>query len=394
MATQSTLLRQSELLNQLILDSNTLEELGRVEVLWMYPPAHRVLGLISKSGWLGQQKGALKLSQIEAVGESGLLTHARPQETTADRVRQIESLIDHEVWSQDGDRLGKIIDCLFNLQTGEITHYLFVSSGWASFIEGVYQLPPSQILSFGNQRVLVAEANVATLELYRPGISRKITQVGETLKEEAVQEFNSIAQKAEQTTEQAKEQLHQFTDRARTQAQSLSERLKGKTQGWLEVAREKGQLLVEQVREGSALITRQVEESIESLTTPDLDGPESDLADLDDIWPEDELEPPASAQPEVAASASTADDVWAVGASPTPPQPAPQPDCGASEPATTPDDLLDDWDDEPWDDDQVAADTQVLNQEVADRIAATSTTGATSTTSAVRADLDDDEPWI
>jgi uncharacterized protein YrrD len=416
MATPSTVIRQSELLNQLILDSDTLQELGRVEVLWMYPPAHRVLGLISKSGWLGQQKAALKLNQIEAVGENGLLTHARPQETTADRVRQIESLIDHEVWSQDGDRLGKIVDCLFNLKTGEITYYLFVSSGWASFIEGVYQLAPSQILSFGSQRVLVAESTVAKLELYQAGISRKITQAGEALKDEAVQEFTTIAQKAEQTTEQAKEQIHQLTDRAKLRAQNLSQQLKGKTQNWLEVAREKGQLLAEQVREGSALITRQVEESIESFTTPEFDLPEMTEEDLDDIWPEDEPEvataPPAtSAKSEVPLSGvpkltdplpihpatdAPDDDFWGDSDQPTTaftdlPEASrqtqlnpPEVTADAGDPDDLPDDLPDDWEDEPWEDDQAVPNTAVLNQDAADRVV----------TSAPNADLDDDEPWI
>lgn len=56
MAIPPEVLKQSDLLNQLVLDRNTMEELGHVDVLWMHPPVHRVLGFICKSGFLGTKK--------------------------------------------------------------------------------------------------------------------------------------------------------------------------------------------------------------------------------------------------------------------------------------------------------------------------------------------------
>ena len=144
-------MKYSELLNQLVLDRRTMEEIGRVETLWMHPPAHRVLGFICKAGLLGNQKSAFNLSQISVLGESGILTYGSPDSTTAERVRQLESLISQEIWSEGGDRLGKIIDCLFELDSGRITHYLYVSSGWAGIVGEIYQLPTSTILSFGKK---------------------------------------------------------------------------------------------------------------------------------------------------------------------------------------------------------------------------------------------------
>lgn len=303
MTTPLDVIRQSDLLHQLVLDRNTLEELGRVEVLWMYPPAHRVLGFICKSGFLGSQKSAFQLKHIEAIGANGLLMSARPDKTTADRVRQLESLIDHEVWSDEGNRVGKIIDCLLNWRTGEITAYLLVSAGWASVIGEIYQLPPHQILSFGKRRVLVAEAAIPYLVLYQPGISQKISQASEFLKEEAAQEWASIAQRAEETTEQAKEQFQQLTDQAKVQAQKLSRQMKAKTQVWLEQAKEKSQILAEQVEERLETLSQQAEAPFES------DQFESDQ--VDDWFDFDfEEEPP------------TATD-----------RPHPQPDSGSANPS-------------------------------------------------------------
>lgn len=299
MAAQSEVIRQSDLLNQLVLNRDTMEELGRVEVLWMYPQAHRVLGFICKSGFLGNQKLAFQLAQIDRIGDNGILTHSQPQKTEAEKVRRLESLIDHEVWSDEGSRIGRIIDCLFDLRIGQITHYLFVSGGWPGMVGGVYQLPTTKILSFGNRRVLVAEVSLSGFEIYQPGISQKLTEVSESFKEEVVEELSTFAKKAEVTTEQAKEQLHQLTEQARERARRLSQQFRQKAQVWneqvkettetlLEQAKEKSQNLTEQVKEGTHSLSRQVEEQIETLTMPEIDISEDELDDWDDWF--DELE--------------------------------------------------------------------------------------------------------
>jgi uncharacterized protein YrrD len=277
MTAQPEMVKQSDLLNQLVLDRSTMEELGRVEVLWMHPPVHRVFGFICKSGFLGAKKTAFQLSQIDALGANGVLTHSQPEATDADKVRRLESLIHHEVWSDSGDKIGKITDCLFNLQTGEITHYLFVSNGWSGIVGDVYQLSPAQILSFGKTRVLVAEAVVPTLTLYREGVHQKLNKAREVLAEEATEEWRSIAKRAETATEQAKSRLQALRARARERAQFLSQeareraivlndQFKEGTQTFVEQAKTRSQTLAEQLKEHTQHLSRQVEEGIETLT--------------------------------------------------------------------------------------------------------------------------------
>jgi uncharacterized protein YrrD len=250
MTIRPEVIRQSELLNQLVLDRNTMEELGRLEVLWMYPQTHRVLGFICKSGFLGSKKLAFKLTQIEARGVNGILTHAQPEETDLGKVKRIVSLINHEVWSNTGNKIGKITDYLFNIQTGAITQYLFVSSGWAGMTGEAYLLPPTKILSFGVKRVLVSEAAGRNFAVYQEGIEQKITKAGDFLKKEATQEWRTLAQQTQAATQQAKSRLNDLAEQAKESAQSLSnqtrekvqtlnEQLKDKTQTWLEQAREK-----------------------------------------------------------------------------------------------------------------------------------------------------------
>lgn len=62
MATQPEVVRQSDLLNQLVLDRSSMAELGHIDVVWMHPPVHRVYGFICKSGFLGTKKTALSIS--------------------------------------------------------------------------------------------------------------------------------------------------------------------------------------------------------------------------------------------------------------------------------------------------------------------------------------------
>lgn len=273
-------IRQSDLINQVVLDRTTMEELGRIEVLWMYPQKHRVLGFVCKSGFLGSKKTAFKLAQITAMGGNGILTHSPPEETQPDKVKKLESLLYCEVWSNAGNRVGKIIDCLFNLKTGTITHYLFVSSGWEGIIGEIYQLPPSQVMSFGRKRVLVAEDAIRHFTLYKGGIKQALHKAGDLLKDEyeqATQELRSLAKKAqtntqrarsrfENLTHQAKERAQAISQQARQRAESISEQLREESQEWVQQAREKSQELAEQMKERSHNLTKQVEEGFQTLT--------------------------------------------------------------------------------------------------------------------------------
>ncbi len=75
-----------------------------------------------------RKKSAFKLTQISALGANGVLTHSKSEETNAEKVSKLETVLNCEVWSDSGEKVGKIIDYVFNLRTGEISKYLFVSS--------------------------------------------------------------------------------------------------------------------------------------------------------------------------------------------------------------------------------------------------------------------------
>lgn len=175
------------------------------------------------------------------LGGNGILVDAKPVETNSERVQQLESLINCEVWSDAGNKIGKITDCLFNLKTGAITQYFLISSGWIGIASDVYLLPPSKILSFGKKRLLIAETAAQNLTVYREGFKQKLAQAGNFVKEDYIQvtqelrsrsvrSLASLAKQAEEVTEQAKERAQVLAEQAKEKVQTLNQHLKEGTQ--------------------------------------------------------------------------------------------------------------------------------------------------------------------
>jgi uncharacterized protein YrrD len=273
-------IRQSDLLNRLVIDRDTREEMGRVEVLWMYPPIHRVLGFVCKAGFLGKKKFAYRLAQIEDLKEDSILVHSQPDATDAERVRLLESLLQYEVWSESGDRIGKITDCLFKRKNGKIIHYLFVSNGLSGILGDLYQLPPSKILSVGENRVVVEASVVPTLHLDREGLVQKLTDVREFVREEAAFEWRSLTRRAnritsgtkerlqdltqqtQEFTQQTQERTQQFSEEAKAKVKVLDEQLQEFPQTWVDRLRSKSQTVAEQVKQQTQSLSQQLEEGI------------------------------------------------------------------------------------------------------------------------------------
>jgi len=56
MTIQLDLIKQSQLIGKLVLDRQTMEEIGKVDRVWLNPHTHRIIGFTSKSGLLGMKK--------------------------------------------------------------------------------------------------------------------------------------------------------------------------------------------------------------------------------------------------------------------------------------------------------------------------------------------------
>ena len=171
---QQEIVKQSEVINRLVLDRRTTEEVGRVEQLWLNPQSHQVVGLTCKSGFLGSKKQSFTWAQIETIGADSILVNYDPEEVDLEKPESVLSLINHEVWTDAGNKVGKIVDYLFIPQTGVVVNYLFTSSGWRGVLDGIYLLPSTAIASSGRKRVIVPDAIIQEPQYYAEDLIKKL----------------------------------------------------------------------------------------------------------------------------------------------------------------------------------------------------------------------------
>lgn len=280
------IVKHSDVINQVVLDAATLDELGRVDVLWMYPQINRVLGFVSKSGFWGSKKAAFKLPQIVSIGPNGVLIQGEGEPTVAAKVNQLESLIHSEVWDDEGKKVGHIIDCLFNFRSGVIVRYLLAPGRLAGLTDDIYFLPPKAIQSFGHQRVLIDADLAQTLKPYRRGLKSKLAQARERFKEEYIDEvtgeLRSLAQQAQQFSKDALHSFEQLSDRLRDETTTLVEQAKDRSQSLYEQAKTSGQSFTEQLRTEGQTFTEVVQDALQR-NPVQRDGP----TDEPDEWPDD-----------------------------------------------------------------------------------------------------------
>jgi uncharacterized protein YrrD len=215
---QQELVKHGEILGRLVLDRRTAEEVGRVEQLWLNPQSHHVMGLTCKSGFLGTNKRSFTWAQIETIGNDSILVNCDSEGIDPEKPESVVSLIGHEVWTDAGNKAGKIVDYLFIPQTGAVINYLFVSNGWRGILDGVYLLVSEAIASVGSKRVIVPDAIVQVPQHYVEGLNQKVSQATEFLKEDyrkTQSDWEAIKRSAQNITEQVKDTTEKVTNIAK-----------------------------------------------------------------------------------------------------------------------------------------------------------------------------------
>jgi uncharacterized protein YrrD len=218
MNTQPESVRQSEVINRLVLDRRTTEEVGRVEQLWLNPQSHQVVGLTCKSGFLGNKKRSFTWEQIETIGNDSILVNDEPADVEPEKPESAVSLIGHEVWTDAGNKVGKVVDYLFVPQTGAVVNYLFVSNGWRGVLDGLYLLPSTAIASIGSKRAIVPDAIVQVPQQYAEGFNQKVSQAADFLREDYQKtqiDWETIKRGAQSITEQVKDTTEKVTNIAK-----------------------------------------------------------------------------------------------------------------------------------------------------------------------------------
>lgn len=218
MNTQPSTIRHGELVHKLVLDRRTAEEFGRIDYLWLIPQTHRVVGFTCKSGLFGGRKRSFTWGQIESIGADSIMVNFNANDfADPQKPEEAFSLIGHEVWTEAGNKAGKVVDYLFVPETGGVVNYLFVSNGWQGILNVAYLLDLSDITSIGSKRLIVKNAAVEGAKQYGSW-QEKINQVTEVLKEDY--------KKTQADLEVFKRGAQDMAGRVKDKAQDIAEQLK------------------------------------------------------------------------------------------------------------------------------------------------------------------------
>jgi uncharacterized protein YrrD/uncharacterized protein YjbJ (UPF0337 family) len=238
---EQQIVERTKLLNRLVLDRATAEEVGRVEALWLDSKANQVVGLTCKSGFLGRQKHFFTWGEIQTIGADSLMVSLDENRVEPDSPQPSDTLVGQEVWTDAGNKVGQLVDYLFATQTGIVVGYLFKSSGWRGIVGDTYLLSPEDIVSMGSKRVIVSDSAVQTPQEYTEGMSKKLNKVGELFQEDydkTLVDLRGLIKGAQNLSEQARGKVQEVAGQAQEGAQSFAEQARDRAGQVGETARE------------------------------------------------------------------------------------------------------------------------------------------------------------
>ena len=91
---------------------------------WMHPPVHRLLGWVSKPSSLQLSRKVWRLNQLKGIGNHQAFVKGLPSDSDQATIDRLPTLLEADLLSKHGSRLGGIADLVFDPLTGKILYYL------------------------------------------------------------------------------------------------------------------------------------------------------------------------------------------------------------------------------------------------------------------------------
>ena len=144
----------SELLNHNVKGNSNLNY-GIGENVWMHPPVHRILGWSSRPSNFDLKRNVWKLNQINQIIDKDIYVKGHPAISDLATLNRFPSLIEANLISSEGSKLGVIADFVFEMKTGNIKFYLISrsnpripgSSRWKLNIHQIVDQQPGLVFS-------------------------------------------------------------------------------------------------------------------------------------------------------------------------------------------------------------------------------------------------------
>ena len=89
---------------------------GPVVKPWMHPPAHRILGWVSRSSNLRLEREVWKLDQLKGINDQEVYVKGCSAITDEKTLERFPTLMNANVFNRTGNKLGLIADFLFEFK--------------------------------------------------------------------------------------------------------------------------------------------------------------------------------------------------------------------------------------------------------------------------------------
>ncbi len=118
-----TKLLLSDLLRHNVRCDNGIDH-GPVISPWMHPPAHRILGWISRPSTLRLQREVWTLNQLKGINQQEVYVKGISAISDDQTLERFPTLMNANIFNRSGKKLGLIADFLFEVKKGNIQYYL------------------------------------------------------------------------------------------------------------------------------------------------------------------------------------------------------------------------------------------------------------------------------
>lgn len=141
---------------------------------WMHPPAHRLLGWVSKPSAFGDRRLVWRLDQLRDVGELEVLVKGEPADTDTDTILQLPTLFDAALLDRRREVIGTVVDAVVELRTGRILEYLVSRSDPRLPGSSRWRLSPERIVDQQPGQVLTSLEDLDDLPLARASVRQEL----------------------------------------------------------------------------------------------------------------------------------------------------------------------------------------------------------------------------
>ena len=97
---------------------------GPIVSAWMHPPAHRILGWVTRPSNLRLEREVFRLDQLKGINDQEVYVKGVCSITDDQTLERCPTLMNANVFNRNGQKLGLIADFLFDLKKGNIQYYL------------------------------------------------------------------------------------------------------------------------------------------------------------------------------------------------------------------------------------------------------------------------------